>query len=52
MKISIRGQDTKGREVSTDGGMDDLEIDAAYLKLINVPCMFDTGATPAKPNDP
>ena len=52
MKVSIRGQDTKGREVSSNEGMDELEIDAAYLKLINVPCMFDTGAAPAKPNDP
>jgi hypothetical protein len=26
-------------------------VDAAYLKLINVPCLYDMGAAPSDPAD-
>lgn len=31
--------------------MDELEVVAGYLKLVNIPCMFDLGITPCDPKD-
>ena len=31
--------------------MDELEVVAGYLKLVNIPCMFDLGISPCDPRD-
>lgn len=43
--------DSMGREVNTEDEYDTNEVDAAYLKLINVPCLYDMGAAPSDPAD-
>ena len=51
VKVEAKGLDYKGREISSSKNFDSLEIAAAYLKLINVPCMFDIGTQPVNPCD-
>lgn len=52
VKIKYKGLDQKSREVSTnEDGMDEFEVVAAYLKMINIPCMFDLGTNPVNPCD-
>lgn len=40
-----------GREMNTDDEYDTNVVDAAYLKLINVPCIYDMGTAPSDPAD-
>ena len=51
VKVEAKGLDYKGREISKEKNFDSLEIAAAYLKLINVPCMFDIGVSAVNPCD-
>lgn len=52
VNVKVKGLDHRGREISAKGGqMDELDVVAAYLKLINIPCMFDVGTTPINPSD-
>ena len=41
--------DYLGREYSGDSQQESMEVHLAYLKLINVPTMFDIGCTQADP---
>ena len=65
MKVDIKGMDYLGREIlhshdytiesnenedQIEDQVDSIEIVAAYLKLINVPCMFDMGCEPVEPD--
>lgn len=43
--------DSMGRETNTDDEYDTNDIEIAYLKLINVPCLYDMGAAPSDPTD-
>lgn len=47
LKVKVTGLDHKSREESTN----ELDVHAAYLKMINIPCMFDIGTTPVNPCD-
>ena len=48
----MKGLDYLGRELQIkDEEMDSIEMVASYLKLINVPCMFDIGVTNCTPED-
>ena len=51
IKVEAKGLDYKGREIATIEDFDTLELAAAYLKLINVPCMFDIGTQAINPTD-
>ena len=51
VKVEAKGLDYKGRELTTNKSFDSVELAAAYLKLINVPCMFDMGVTACNPCD-
>ena len=51
VKVEAKGLDYKGREISTEKNFDSIELAAAYLKLISVPCMFDIGVTATNPGD-
>ena len=51
VKVEAKGLDYKGREIASSKNFDSLEMAAAYLKLINVPCMFDIGTQPINPCD-
>ena len=51
VKVEAKGLDYKGREVSINKDFDSLNIAAAYLKLINVPCMYDIGTSACNPCD-
>jgi len=43
LKIEVKGFDYLNRELSMENQFDSIELAVAYLKLINVPCMFDLG---------
>ena len=49
--MQVKAMDSIGREMNTDEEYDTNEVDAAYLKLINVPCLYDMGAAPSDPTD-
>lgn len=49
--VKIKAMDSMGREVNTEDEYDTNEVDAAYLKLINVPCLYDMGSAPCDPAD-
>ena len=51
IKVEAKGLDYKGREIASSKDFDTLELAAAYLKLINVPCMFDIGTQAINPTD-
>ena len=51
VKVEAKGLDYKGREISTSKNFDSVDLAAAYLKLINVPCMFDIGVSAVNPCD-
>ena len=51
VKVEAKGLDYKGRETITNKSFDSLELAVAYLKLINVPCMFDIGIPSSNPGD-
>ena len=51
VKVEAKGLDYKGRETITNKSFDSLELAAAYLKLINIPCMFDIGNPSVNPSD-
>lgn len=51
VKIEAKGLDYKGREISMSKNFDSVEMAAAYMKLINVPCMFDIGVSAVNPCD-
>lgn len=38
-----------GKEYSTDSGIEPITTSVAYLKLINVPTMFDIGSSQSDP---
>lgn len=42
--------DVMGKEYSTDGNFEPMNTSVAYLKLINVPTMFDVGCQTADPS--
>lgn len=49
--MQVKAMDSMGREMNTEEDYDTNEVDAAYLKLINVPCLYDMGASPSDPAD-
>ena len=51
MKVEIKGIDFEGRAVAVESKHDSIETVAAYLKLINVPCLFDIGTRKCTPNN-
>ena len=51
IRVQVKAMDSMGREVNTEDEYDTNEVDAAYLKLINVPCLYDMGAAPSDPAD-
>jgi len=50
LKVEVKGTDFLGRPQSLESRHDSIETVAAYLKLINVPCLFDVGTRIATPN--
>ena len=51
LKVEIKGIDFEGRAVTVESKHDSIETVAAYLKLINVPCLFDIGTRNPHPNN-
>ena len=48
-KVSVKRMDYLGREYSGDSLNEHMEASISYIKLINVPSMFDIGCTEADP---
>jgi hypothetical protein len=43
LKVEVKGTDFQGRPLAVESRHDSIETVAAYLKLINIPCLFDLG---------
>ena len=48
-EVSVKRMDYLGKEYAGDKNKDMLKAHLSYLKLINVPSMFDIGCTQADP---
>eukprot|EP00347_Sterkiella_histriomuscorum_P023566 403334151 len=48
--LQVKRMDYNGKEYVTDGSLEPYECTLAYLKLINVPTMFDIGCTQSDPS--
>jgi hypothetical protein len=48
-KVSVKRMDYLSREYSGDSLNESMEAHLSYLKLINVPTIFDVGCTQANP---
>lgn len=51
VRVLAKELDKRGREVVSSEGQNELDVQAAYLKMINIPCMFDVGTEAANPSD-
>jgi FAD synthase len=46
LKVEVKGTDFQGRPMAIETEHDSIETVAAYLKLVNIPCIFDVGTRP------